>query len=136
MIKFLDEAYCKENDITVMEPEEIFKKADIITLHVPGNPDGTPLVGEKELASMNKNTVLINTARASLVDEEALIEALAEHRIYGYGTDVFKGEPHINEKFENLDNVVLSPHTAAVSVEAINLDDQYSCRSYFRVFRC
>ena len=98
-----------------------FKKADIITLHVPGNPDGTPLVGEKELASMNKNTVLINTARASLVDEEALIEALAEHRIYGYGTDVFKGEPHINEKFENLDNVVLSPHTAAVSVEAINL---------------
>ncbi len=119
--KFLDEAYCKENDITVMEPEEIFKKADIITLHVPGNPDGTPLVGEKELASMNKNTVLINTARASLVDEEALIEALAEHRIYGYGTDVFKGEPHINEKFENLDNVVLSPHTAAVSVEAINL---------------
>lgn len=119
--KFIDDDYCKENDIEVMELEEIFKKADIITLHVPGNPDGTPIVGAKELNSMKKNTVLINTARASLVDEDALIEALAEHRIYGYGTDVFKREPHINEKFETLDNVVLSPHTAAVSVEAINL---------------
>lgn len=118
--KFIDKEYCEENGIAVMDPEEIFKKADVITLHVPGNPDGTPLVGEKELASMNKNTVLINTARASLVDEEALIRALGEHRIYGYGTDVFDGEPHINEKFQGLDNVVLSPHTAAVSVEAIN----------------
>lgn len=118
--KFLDEEYCKENDITVLEPSEIFAKADIITLHAPGNPDGTPLVGEKEIASMNPNTILINTARASLVDENALIKALKENKIYGYGTDVFVGEPHINEGFKDLKNVVLSPHNAAVSVEAIN----------------
>ena len=75
-----------------MEPEEIFKQADVITLHVPGNPDGTPMIGEKELASMNENTILINTARGLLVDEKALIEALKEHKIYGYGTDVPSGE--------------------------------------------
>lgn len=122
--KFLDENYCKENDITVMEPEEIFKQADVITLHVPGNPDGTPMIGEKELASMNENTILINTARGSLVDEKALIEALTEHKIYGYGTDVPSGEADeieaIKKRFEGLDNVVLSPHTAAVTVEAVN----------------
>lgn len=122
--KFLDENYCKENDITVMEPEEIFKQADVITLHVPGNPDGTPMIGEKELASMNENTILINTARGSLVDEKALIEALKEHKIYGYGTDVPSGEADeieaIKKRFEELDNVVLSPHTAAVTVEAVN----------------
>lgn len=122
--KFLDENYCKENDITVMEPEEIFKQADVITLHVPGNPDGTPMIGEKELASMNENTILINTARGSLVDEMALIEALKEHKIYGYGTDVPSGEADeieaIKKRFDGLDNVVLSPHTAAVTVEAVN----------------
>ena len=118
--KLLDENYCKENDITVMEPEEIFKQADVITLHVPGNPDGTPMIGEKELASMNENTILINTARGSLIDEKALIEALKGHKIYGYGTDVPSGEADeieaIKKRFEGLDNVVLSPHTAAVTV--------------------
>lgn len=118
--KYLDEEYCKKNGIEVMDPREICAKADIITLHVPGNPDGAPLIGKEEIDSMGEQTVLINTARASLVDEEALIEALRENRIYGYGTDVFCGEPEINEKFRDLENVVLSPHTAAVSVEAIN----------------
>ena len=117
---YLDEQYCADQDIEVATPEEIFRRADVITLHVPGNPDGTPLVGEAELALMNERTVLINTARASLVDEDALIRALSEKRIYGYGTDVFSDEPHIDERFRSLDNVVLSPHTAAVSVEAIN----------------
>lgn len=116
----LDKEYCQKNDIVVLEPCDIFAQADIITLHVPGNPDGRPLISKKELARMGKETVLINTARASLVDEEALIEALREHEIYGYGTDVFEEEPHINEAFKNLDNVVLSPHTAAVSKEAVN----------------
>lgn len=117
---YLDEAYCEQQGIEVLEPEEIFKRADVVTLHVPGNPDGTPLVGAKELASMKEGAVLINTARASLVDEDALIEALAQHRLYGYGADVFAHEPKIDERFKALDNVVLSPHTAAVSVEAIN----------------
>ena len=118
--KYLDEAYCKENNIEIASVEEILCNADIITLHVPGNPDGTPMIGADELSMMKQDSILINTARASLVDEEALIAALKEKRIYGYGTDVFDGEPHIRKEFETLDNVVLSPHTAAVSVEAIN----------------
>lgn len=117
---YLDQQYCDENQIKVMSPEEIYQNADIITLHTPGNPDGTPMIGAKELSMMSSDTVLINTARASLVDEEAVIEALKEHKIYGYGTDVFASEPVMNEKFAELDNAVLSPHNAAVSREAVN----------------
>lgn len=117
---YLDQEYCDANNITVMDPEEIYKNADIITLHTPGNADGSPMIGEKELSMMTEDTVLINTARASLVDEESLITALKDHKIYGYGTDVHANEPIMNEKFKDLDNVVLSPHNAAVSREAVN----------------
>lgn len=117
---YIDQEYCESNNIEIMTPEEIYKNADIITLHTPGNSDGSPMIGQHELEMMNEYTVLINTARASLVDEEALICALKSKKIYGYGTDVFVGEPEINKGFKGLDNVVLSPHNAAVSKEAVN----------------
>ena len=117
---FLDEAYCKREGIEIASPQEIFQQADIITLHIPGNADGTHFITHKELALMKPETVIINTARASLIDEKDMIQALKQRRIYGYGTDVFAEEPHMNPGFIGLDNVVCSPHTAAVSVEAVN----------------
>lgn len=118
--KYVDEDYCKNENITIKDPEEIFKEADIITLHMPGNVDGSYFISQRELDMMKSSMVIINTARASLIDEEAMICALKEKRIYGYGTDVFAEEPIVNKQFVELDNVVLSPHNAAVSVEAIN----------------
>ena len=106
---YIDQEYCESNDIEIMTPEEIYKNADVITLHTPGNSDGSPMIGQRELEMMNEHTVLINTARASLVDEEALICVLKSKKIYGYGTDVFAGEPVMNDGFKGLDNVVLSP---------------------------
>lgn len=118
--QYIDETYCKSENITIKQPNEIFKEADIITLHIPGNKDGTHVISQKELDMMSPSTVIINTARASLIDEDALINALKDKKIYGYGCDVFVDEPHINTEFQALNNVVLSPHNAAVSVEAIN----------------
>ncbi|MDQ0363208.1 phosphoglycerate dehydrogenase [Breznakia pachnodae] len=118
--KYVDEDYCKNENITIKEPKEIFKEADIITLHMPGNVDGSYFISKRELDMMKSSMVIINTARASLIDEEAMICALKDKRIYGYGTDVFAEEPLVNKEFADLDNVVLSPHNAAVSVEAIN----------------
>ncbi len=117
---FIDETYCKEHNITMLTPEEIFAKADVITLHMPGMANGASFIGEKELQLMKPTTVIINTARASLIDEEAIIKACTKRQIYGYGTDVFANEPEMNEAFRTLGNVVVSPHTAAVSVEAVN----------------
>ena len=117
---FADEEYCEKEGICLLSPQEIFKQADIITLHVPGNADGTHFITQQELELMSPKAVLINTARASLIDETAMVQALRQKRIYGYGTDVFDGEPHMNPEFIGLNNVVCSPHTAAVSVEAVN----------------
>lgn len=118
--KFVDEEYCKAHHIEVLEPVEIFKRADIITLHIPGNADGTHFINRKEIEVMKKDVIVINTARASLINEVDMVEALKQHRIYGYGSDVFEGEPNMNPIFQGLNNVVLSPHNAAVSVEAVN----------------
>lgn len=117
---FADEEYCRRERIRLVSPQEIFKQADIITLHIPGNADGTHFITERELALLKPEAVIINTARASLIDETAMLQALRQKRIYGYGTDVFDKEPHMNPDFIGLDNVVCSPHTAAVSVEAVN----------------
>lgn len=118
--KFIDEAYCQEQGIKVLPLDEIYRRSDIITLHIPGNADGTHFINKRELELMKDSVILINTARASLVNEEDLLEALRNKKIYGYGTDVFAQEPNMNPAFRSLDNVVLSPHNAAVSVEAIN----------------
>lgn len=118
--KYIDKAYCEAHRIEVLTPDEILQRADIITLHIPGNVDGTHFINEREIKMMKEHAVLINTARASLIDENALLKALKDKRIYGYGADVFMDEPHVNPLFQSLDNVVLSPHNAAVSVEAIH----------------
>ena len=117
---YADEAWCAEHGVELVNTDDIFKQSDVITLHAPGNSDGSPLIGFRELGLMKDSAVLINTARASLVDEDALVDALKAHQIYGYGTDVFAQEPQANPAFIGLDNVVLSPHMAAVTVEAIN----------------
>lgn len=132
---YIDEAYCRENEITIATPEEIFQKADVITLHMPGKPDGSAFIGEKELAMMKPTTVLINTARASLVDEAAILQACAKKQIYAYGTDVFANEPQFNKQFQQLDNVVLSPHNAAVSVEAVNQMSQTAVEHLLEYFQ-
>lgn len=117
---YIDEAFVEDNNVTVCSPEQIFKEADIITLHIPGNSDGTYFISTKEIESMKSNVTIVNTARASLVDEDAIIHALKTRRIYGYGTDVFSSEPNIPANFIGIEHAVLSPHTAAVSVEAVN----------------
>ena len=97
----------------------------------------TPLVGGKGTGFYEERLVLINTARASLVDEEALIEALAEHRIYGYGTDVFKGEPGISMRIETLIMwCIIKSAYYAVSVEAINLMTNTAVDHILEYFRC
>lgn len=116
----VDKRYCEEHNVRIGTLDELCKEADIITLHIPGKSDGSHVINKRELDFMKPNTIIINTARASLLHEEDIIEALSNHTIYGYGTDVFVNEPHIHPRFQTLDNVVLSPHNAAVSVEAIN----------------
>jgi len=95
--------------------EELLRKADIVSLHVPYDPQTHHLIGRPELSLMKTSAILINAARGGVIDDEALIEALQSGLIAGAGLDVFEGEPAIHSGFLELTNVVLSPHIASSS---------------------
>lgn len=110
--------YAKKEDaeklgVKLVSLEELMSTSDIITVHARLLPSTENLIDEKEIALMKPNACLINTARAGLVNEDALIEALKGGKIRGAALDVFKEEPlsddHILHK---LNNTVLTPHMA------------------------
>jgi phosphoglycerate dehydrogenase-like enzyme len=99
--------------------DEVIREADIITLHLPLMPETRGLIGRKEFGLMKPTTVLLNTSRGPVVDEDALVEALQEKRIVGAGLDVFREEPLSGDSpLVKLDNVVLTPHVGGHSYEA------------------
>jgi phosphoglycerate dehydrogenase-like enzyme len=100
--------------------EEVLQQADIISLHTPLTEATHHLIGERELRLMKPNVILINTSRGPVVDEQALVEALKEHRIAAAALDVFETEPLPDSSpLRRFDNVVLTPHVAAYTDEFI-----------------
>ncbi len=96
--------------------EDLFSKADIVSIHVVLSDRSCGLVGAKELGLMKKTAYLVNTARGPIVDEKALIAALNSKSIAGAGLDVFDVEPlPLDHPFRKMDNVVLTPHLGYVS---------------------
>jgi D-3-phosphoglycerate dehydrogenase len=96
--------------------EELFRTADAISIHLILSSRTRGLIGRAELALMKPTSYLINTARAAIVDEEALLEVLRAKRIAGAGLDVFWQEPlPTNHALRSLDNAVLTPHLGYVT---------------------
>lgn len=98
---------------TFVSKEEIFRTADIISLHVPLLPETTHLINETTLGLMKKEALLINTARGPVVDETALVSALQSGRIAGAALDVYEFEPKVARTLRKLNNTVLTPHIAS-----------------------
>jgi lactate dehydrogenase-like 2-hydroxyacid dehydrogenase len=92
---------------------------DVLMLAAPGGRETRHAVSGEVLRALGPTGFLINVARGSLVDSDALIEALREERLAGAGLDVIEGEPAVPRGFLGLDRLVLSPHVAAYSPEAI-----------------
>lgn len=102
---------CKEAGVTYASKEELFAKADIVTIHVVLSDRSRGLVGAADLARMKPTAYLVNTARGPIVDEAALLAALQQKKIAGAGIDVFSVEPlPTDHPFRKLDNLVLTPH--------------------------
>ncbi|MCY0388575.1 D-glycerate dehydrogenase [Robbsia sp. Bb-Pol-6] len=99
-----------------VEKDALLRQADHIVLVVPYAPASHHTIGAREIGLMKPTANLINIARGGIVDDAALIEALAAGRIAGAGLDVFEGEPQLNPGFLSLTNVVLAPHIASASV--------------------
>jgi D-3-phosphoglycerate dehydrogenase len=99
--------------------EELLRRSDYVTLHLPLNAETRSLVGEAQLKLMKPTAYLINTARGPVVDEKALIKALKEKWIAGAGLDVLEKEPPDSDNLLfQMDNVILTPHVAGYSDSA------------------
>jgi glyoxylate reductase len=97
--------------------DQLLVAADVISLHVPGGAATRHLIGRKAFMRMKRSAIFVNTARGSVVDEEALVWALKERLIAAAALDVFDNEPHVREELMAMDNVVLTPHLGSATRE-------------------
>ena len=103
--------------------DELLARADVVSLHVPETPETNGMIGAREIGLMKPGSYLINNARGTVVNLEALATALKEGRLAGAAIDVFPAEPASNaERFssplQGLDNVILTPHVGGSTEEA------------------
>lgn len=106
--------------LELVERDDLFRRSDVVSVHLRNTPEARSSVGQHELGLMQRHAVLINTSRAPILDQEALVEALRAGRIGGAGLDVYLTEPLPLEQnpFKDLDNVVMTPHLGGVTDEA------------------
>lgn len=97
--------------------DELLRQADFVSLHSPATPETRHLIDARRLALMKPTAFLINTARGDIVDEGALVTALAERRIRGAGLDVYEREPRVTPALLTMENVVLLPHLGSATEE-------------------
>ncbi len=106
-----------------LSKNQLLKKSDFVSLHVPLLPSTKHLIGHREFAMMKKTAYLINTSRGPIVDERALLNALEKKKIRGAALDVFECEPllgcslEVKNRFKQLNNAIFTPHIASASNE-------------------
>lgn len=115
---YIQESYCIEHQIENSTFDELIQKADVITLHLPLNENTLHLVDKEAIMKMKASTIIINASRGGIIDEDAAYEALLQGKLGGLGLDAFEIEPPVNSPLFNLDNVVVTPHTGAHTIEA------------------
>lgn len=97
--------------------DELLVSSDVISIHTPGGPDTWHMINRRTLARMKRTALLVNTARGSVVDEEALVWALNERLIAGAALDVYEKEPSVHPGLLPMENVVLAPHLGSATRE-------------------
>jgi phosphoglycerate dehydrogenase-like enzyme len=109
---------CEDAGAEYVGRDDLFRRADFLSIHVQLSERTRGLVGAREIALMKPSAFLINTSRGPIVDEAALLKALRENQIAGAGLDVFDIEPlPTDHPFRMLDNVVLTPHLGYVTAQ-------------------
>lgn len=100
-----------------MELDELLGWADLVSIHVPGNPDGGPLLDAAKIGLLKPGAWLLNCARGGVLDEAALYKRLKEESLSGAGLDVFENEPY-SGPLTTLENVLLTPHIGSYAVQS------------------
>lgn len=112
-----DAAFRPAGDFAYVTLPELFAAADVVSLHAP--PSQQPIIDAPALAQMKPNAFLVNTARAALVDEQAILQALETGRLRGYATDVFDREPPEMTPLLRHERVIATPHAGGLTEESI-----------------
>lgn len=113
---------------------DMAKDVDVLIVIAPGGPATNKIVNKEVLEALGSNGILINVARGTVVDEEALITALKEKKILSAGLDVFEHEPKVPQELIDMDHIVLLPHVGSASVHTRNAMGQLvvdNLRSWF-----
>ena len=116
-----NEAFMELGGRYIVDKQTFFATADIVSIHLPLNKDTKGIIGKEELSAMKPTAIIINTARGAIINESDLIAVLEQKQIAGAGLDVFEKEPiDSNNSLLQLENVVLTPHVAYRTEEALN----------------
>tara|TARA_B100001989_G_C24497967_1_gene443240 strand:- start:153 stop:1118 length:966 start_codon:yes stop_codon:yes gene_type:complete len=127
---FVSKEDIAEHNCIPIDKEEGFKIADYISIHLPLNSQTKDLISFKQFDIFKSNLILINTARGGIINEEALYKALKNKKIFGAGIDVFEKEPPVeNHKLFTLNNTLLTPHNAALTLECRKRMSVESCEN-------
>ena len=111
--------FYKKYEVTSVGLEELIRKSDIVTLHLPLDKSTQNILDGDKLSLLKNDAVLINLARGGLIDEVALKELLNNNKIAGAALDVFEVEPPVDPSFATMDNVLITPHIGGSTEEAI-----------------
>lgn len=108
--------WAEKNNVEILNLKQLLNQCDIITIHVPGNMDGSAILNEEELSNFKDGAFIVNVSRGGVVNEDALYESLTNGKLSAAALDVFSNEPY-NGKLCDLDNVILTPHIGSYAKE-------------------
>ena len=111
--------YYKDNNIIESSKEEIFKNADVITIHTPLNESTKDMISKESLSLMKSNAIIINTARGGIINQNDLKWALKNNIIAGAAIDAYEVEPPEDLELLNLPNLINTPHIGGNAIEAV-----------------
>ncbi len=123
----------KEYGLMYADLQTVLRKADFVSIHVPLLPATKHLIREEQLKMMKKGAYLVNTSRGPVVDEKALVEALKNGIIKGAGLDVYEEEPKMAPGLAELNNVVITPHTASATEETRGAMSELAAKNIIEV---
>lgn len=115
---YLDPKIAEQMNVKLKSLIELLEEADVISIHTPLTKDTYHMIGEKEINTLKKGSYIINLGRGGIIDEDVLYHALKNGQLAGAALDVLEVEPNCDSKLFTLDNVIITPHIGAGTVEA------------------
>lgn len=116
---FFDNAFAQAHGIEYSDLDRLVTRSHVVSLHVPLTEETRKVIDARRIAQMRKGSLLINTSRGGLIDEDAAADAIINGSLGGIGLDAFSEEPPVNSRLLGLEHVVATPHTGAHTVEAM-----------------